>query len=415
MKLITYTTFFIIFNVLIFIIIQCNITSNILIIIPSDIYYINIIRNFYITNIVRYNLSNIFRVVAYTKTMYEKCIKYNIPVEKMDKQIAEDNNSYKQNSINFIKKTRLKHPIIYKYLKIYKYILFLDADVYFFVNPLILFKYLKPESNLMMPCDNNKCTILNYGFLLIKKSKLTIRYFKELIKIEQSCKSYKWQNGEQGIANRYLKSISYIKVQKMKIDIFMDGFNFFKLFSFSLENKLSSLIGFHNDFTLGVDSKIFRLKELGLYKIDYNMQEIKSYQYLYYNGSTNVIYNETINILSHLIYLCKVLNRTLILPKFDCKFNRKCTFVELFNLECFSKCNIKYKENNIFNMIFEVFKNSYTYLTSYSSYYKKYKSNLLIIDKLSYQSFYKTNKCVIKDYFWQKSYNECSYVSDDLL
>lgn len=39
------------------------------------------------------------------------------------------------------------------------------------------------------------------------------------------------------------------------------------------------------------------------------------------------------------------MNRTLILPQFDCKMNRKCTFVEMFNIECFNKCNIKYREN----------------------------------------------------------------------
>lgn len=150
------------------------------------------IRNFYITNIVKYKLSNKFIVAAYTLEMYKKCKNYQIPVEKIDNPIAENNNShsYKIVSEDFVKKTRLKNPIIYKYLKIYKVILFLDADIYFMVNPLTLLNYFDSKSDLMMPCDNIDCSILNYGYLLIRQSNRTFKFFKELINIESNCTSY---------------------------------------------------------------------------------------------------------------------------------------------------------------------------------------------------------------------------------
>lgn len=331
-----------------------NISQSILIIVPSDFYYFNLVRNFYISNIVKYNLSNIFIVAAYTNKMYMKCKEYKIPVSKIDNQISEDNISNKITTEYFVKKTRLKHPIIYKYLKKYNILLFLDADVYFLVNPLTLLYYFNIKSDLMMPCDDLQCNLLNYGYLLIRKSKKTLKYIKELIDIESNCKSYKWNNAEQGIANRYIKKISYLTIQKMKINIFMDGFNFFKYCSFNIDSRLSQLIGFHNDFTIGIESKEYRLKELGFYKIDNEIKYIKKYRYLYYNGSTSLNINETIRILSFLLYLSKCLNRTLILPQFDCKMKRKCSFVELFNIECFNRCNYNYKENISFLFLFNI-------------------------------------------------------------
>lgn len=309
------------------------------------------IKNFYISNIIKYNLSNIFKVVAYTEYMYKLCKRQNIPVDKLDKYIEEDNSSYKINSPNFIKKTRLKHPIIYKYLCKYKYLLFLDADVYFFVNPLTLADYFDSECDIMMPCDNKECSILNYGFLLLRRNKKSLKYISDLINIERNCKTFTWDYGEQGIANRYIKNNSYIKVQRMIIDKFMDGKNFFNYYSFHFYNKNTSLLGFHNDFTIGITSKLYRLKELSLYNYDDEIQEIMNYKYFYYNGSCSKNISITIKLLTYLLLLCKKYNRTFILPQFECDKRRKCTFVELFNIECFIKSNIRFVENISFYLM----------------------------------------------------------------
>lgn len=127
--------------------------------------------------------------------MYLQCKTNKIPVELMNNYIKEDNNSNsnKITSPNHVKKTRLRHSIILKYLYKNNYLLFIDADIYFFKNPKILFSYFRPHYDMIMPCDNKKCDILYYGFIFIRKSKNTIKYFKELIKIEKECKDYGWK------------------------------------------------------------------------------------------------------------------------------------------------------------------------------------------------------------------------------
>lgn len=138
--------------------------SNFLIIIPADLYYLDSIRNFYITVVKFYNITE-FKVVAISNEMYRKCKEYNIPVDLSPKIIKENNEGNKILTIGFAKKVRLKHPIFLKYLKTTIYLLALDADIVFFKNPMILLKYINSSIDIVMACDDSACSRLNYGLM----------------------------------------------------------------------------------------------------------------------------------------------------------------------------------------------------------------------------------------------------------
>lgn len=137
-----------------------------LIIIPADLYYFDTVRNFYITVIKYYNITD-FKVIAISEEMYKKCKEYEIPVDLSPKLIKEGLEGNKIHTIGFAKKMRLKHPIFLKYLKTTTYLLALDADIVFLKNPMILLKYLNSSFDMLLACDGVECDVLNYGLMYI--------------------------------------------------------------------------------------------------------------------------------------------------------------------------------------------------------------------------------------------------------
>lgn len=138
--------------------------ANFLIIIPADLYYFDTIRNFYVTIIQHYYITN-FKVIATSEEMYSKCKQYSIPVDLSPKLIGELAEGNKILTEGFAKKMRLKHPIFLKYLKTTTYLLAIDADIFFFKNPMILLKYLNSSIDMVLACDDLRCSRLNYGLM----------------------------------------------------------------------------------------------------------------------------------------------------------------------------------------------------------------------------------------------------------
>lgn len=137
-----------------------------LIIIPADLYYFDTVRNFYITVIKYYNITD-FKVIAISEEMYKKCKEYEIPVDLSPKLIKEGLEGNKILTVGFAKRVRLKHPIFLKYLKTTTYLLALDADIVFLKNPMILLKYLNSSFDMLFSCDVTGCDSLNYGLMYI--------------------------------------------------------------------------------------------------------------------------------------------------------------------------------------------------------------------------------------------------------
>lgn len=195
----------------------------------------------------------------------------------------------------------------------------------------------------------------------------------------------------------------------------MDGFTFFNKINF-LYNRSSNylkLIGFHNDFTYGITSKTYRMKELGLYILDDNKYfSSQTNKYIYYDKelvTTNK--NELSKLLSTLVYISKKLNRIFIFPRFVCGRN-KCAFVRIYNLEYYEKtCGKYYRENSfLYSKIIP------SYLLENAKKIEKIEkendinsisnieSHLIIITEINYFNLQYCN-CFRNDDYWQKKYN----------
>lgn len=194
----------------------------------------------------------------------------------------------------------------------------------------------------------------------------------------------------------------------------MDGLNFFNQVNF-LYNRSSNflkLIGFHNDFTTGIISKTYRMKELGLYILDdNNYYSSKTNTYLYYSNEVmpkNT--TELSTLLSSLVYISNILNRTFIFPRFICG-KVKCTFVRIYNLEHFEKyCGTNYRENSFLfsskipsNLVNKSIKIDIIKSDSDINNLYNIKTSLMIIKNIDYSNKQHIN-CFISDDYWQKKF-----------
>lgn len=250
---------------------------------------------------------------------------------------------------------------------------------------------------------------------MFRNSKFTIKYLNDLIEIERKCNKWDWDHSEQSLANIYLKSINFSYTMSLSNTIFMDGLNFFNQVNY-LYNRSSNylkLIGFHNDFTFGITSKTYRIRELGVYELDDNeYYSSRNNKYLYYIKEINInSTNQLSKILSTLVYICKILNRILIFPRFPCGKN-KCTFVRMFNLEYFERmCGVNYRENSFLNS-----NNIPSYLVKRKKLIKeiekeddirnlsKIENHLIIINEIYFTNLQYVN-CFRDDDYWQKKCN----------
>lgn len=233
-----------------------------------------------------------------------------------------------------------------------------------------------------------------------------------MIKIEKNCKSLNWGDLEQGLANRYMKSINYTHITSIRISIFMDGQHFFDRINY-LYNKSSNylnLIGFHNDYTFGIIAKTYRLKELGLYILDDNeYYSSKTNKYIYYSSELLSINNT--ELLSTLVYIGKKLNRIFIFPRFACG-NNKCNFVRIYNLEYFEKmCGRDYRENSFLysnqipsNMLLKSKKIDKIEKESDLNDLNNIESQLLMVKNIKYLNVQYIH-CFREDDYWQRKFH----------
>lgn len=108
------------------------------------------------------------------------------------------------------------------------------------------------------------------------------------------------KDNDQDLLNRAIKEAkTYITNKILPFNKFWNGFEFFELrhIFFAEQFECQECYTIHNNWILGFEAKEYRLKELSLYKfdynnyyssdvnnyltIDYNKQE-RSYEYLYY-------------------------------------------------------------------------------------------------------------------------------------
>lgn len=335
------------------------------IIIIGDLNVLTMVRNFYIEVILKFEVPN-FSMIVWNPSSYEKYKNHKIPVEyspiPVDDEIGCDNQfssaAYKMNK-------RLN--IISYYLKQNMTVLHIDSDLYFYKNPLILLENVNPNDDIIYSCDDPPlCVGLNFGLFYVKPSKSTIELFERSTKLSQISPLI-GPFYDQDFIN-WLLMYKRVKLNYKVIEHsdFQIGWKYFEYKNrFIDEPNNINCIGFHNNGIQGHIGRIYRLKELNLWKIDFDeYYSSKSRKYIMYSGKIeSTKYNTYEYIMIYLMYLGEELNRTIIFPRFynpKDRYNISRSFTDYWNLYYFDNTfGSNYRENISFFIYYFIIYNSF--------------------------------------------------------
>lgn len=195
--------------------------------------------------------------------------------------------------------------------------------------------------------------------MYIKPTNKSIKLFERLLKILNIAQS-DFDFTEQGITNLVLSSnrMKNLKYGVLDMNLFLNGFVYFYYFKNFVDEecKLYS-IGFHNNCIYSAVGKIYRFRELGLWKLDDDeYYSSKSRKYIKYSSIIRTT-DRAIERMIYLMYLGKELNRTIIFPRFlneeyD-EIPRLVSFIYIWNIAYFEKTyGNNYRENISFSFSF---------------------------------------------------------------
>lgn len=139
------------------------ITNNFLILVFGDTYYIDIIRNLYENVIRKYNIKQ-FAVATVSLNAFHKFKALSIPVFFSKYNITDYVEFTNIHSKSFVKKMHIRTYILLHYISIGQSLLHIDADTYYFTNPLHMYN-MKKETDIVFACDNPECDTYNTGYM----------------------------------------------------------------------------------------------------------------------------------------------------------------------------------------------------------------------------------------------------------
>lgn len=210
-------------------------------------------------------------------------------------------------------------------------VLYLDSDVILFKDP---FPVLNSYSgyDLIAQKDGYICA----GFMYLHPTKETIK----LLEITMDLRSKLRNADDQKAINIVIKNQTSVKLFLLPDNMFSSGAVFFKKHSYYWDKISDSQIMMHNNYVIGTQNKLYRLKEMKLYKLDVDgeysnpngryltLEKWRTYFFLQF-------YIDNESDLSLAIKLANRLNRSLIIPPIKCATtNNYCTLCDVFKKHC---------------------------------------------------------------------------------
>lgn len=200
------------------------------------------------------------------------------------------------------------------------------------------------------------------------------------------------KDNDQDLLNRAVKEAkSYADIKKLPYKQFWNGLEFFEFqhIFFAEQFECQDCYTIHNNWMLGFEAKEYRLKELHLYKFDYDGyyssdnnyylsldydEQERTLEYYYYLLFYFIDRNDKMTLMLGL-YLANISNRIVILPRFKCydvkhkttpicsTADTECNFLVHWNIKRFNSVfKAKYRESvyiiYIYIYIIDIFNSS---------------------------------------------------------
>ena len=307
--------------------VAANASPDKVIILPSTVDggYQHMALNYYEFNLHRLNITN-FVFMCIDKEACDVLRNFCIPAYLFAK-VAHGDKAFKFQDQQFVDKATTKLRIAQSALKLGYHVLLTDLDIVFLKNPFNHF-----------PCDACDVQIqtnrpesekrqgfyqLNSGFIYIRKSPAITEAFGEMVRRHD--KNPKLH--DQNIVNEVL--IENMKAKKLKVvnlpyNTWPVGMAYFgverseKRDFYDLSKPDDNVIVIHSNWMVGIVPKIYRLKEHLMWVVDYNRyySDPQRNYIMYENPAKNGKTMEK-SALSSAFGIASVLNRTVILPRFD--------------------------------------------------------------------------------------------------
>lgn len=234
--------------------------NNSIMLMCTDSGYINMFLNsYYVCNLQQYK--NLV-VTCLDKPCYNQLKKMNISVALVS---AESDNLVNTSKASSFGSPAFRNKVHWKLIMLIQAIyqnvrvLYLDSDIILFKDPFpVLNSY--TGYDFLAQRDDTVCSGFMYLFPTSMTKQMLIKALEIRPKLEKA--------GDQKAINTVVENNTSIKLLYLPDDQFSSGAQFFRTHSYYWERVSDSQIMMHDNYVVGMKNKIYRLKEMKMYKLD---------------------------------------------------------------------------------------------------------------------------------------------------
>ena len=311
--------------------------------------FVDMTINFYLTCLKPHNIEN-YLILTMHESTCKNLAGYPIKCVQYTSNVAGNAKASNFGSQQFISKMNIRTDMIIDALKLNISVLHSDIDVTYYKNP---FDYLNcPRSHChLAPLKDNKA--LNAGFLLVHPQALPVyEHMRQLAKDNPKMNDQEQLN--KAVKTQKEKD-EHFRLNVLPIQQFQCGKHFYqnknkKRYFADTMTPCPECVVVHNNWIVTMAAKVYRAKEVHQW-----MNDEKQYytsttrKYITYDNSpeANQTKPQQLETLKMAIIISKILNRTLILPKFYCESNQECALNSLLKVELFDRAfGPQYREHS---------------------------------------------------------------------
>ncbi len=274
---------------------------------------IHVALNFYECSILPHNITNIL-FISVIQSACTQLYQLNIPcfafVNKMAGKVAS-----KYGTEVFYAKMNIRTNFLRYALEWGYSVLLSDIDMIYFRNPFPYFDCANCEIESLQDGWEN---YLNAGFLFIKSSEETISLYRRMV-VEAKMDP---DSEDQTILNSFVKQMN-ISYRVLDTNKFLCGWTYYTLpkrYFADTAVSCDDCVVVHNNWIVTVEAKVYRAKEMlhWFYDGDGYYTNPDARYIIYDNYDVTDFFNTQRNALLRALAIGKVLNRSVILPKFHC-------------------------------------------------------------------------------------------------
>ena len=303
-----------------------------------DITYVSMALNLFLTSFKAFNITNHLFVASDHLGCLELLSRGAHCVQYANISIGSGPSYFNQRDYNV--KACVKPRIVLDCLEAGFDVLLVDLDIVFLKNPLPSIQECK-DCDFVAQIDPDAAEI-NSGFYLVRHTTSGLTLFRNVVE-----RIANHPRGDQEYVNEALRDFNgTIKIQRLPPDLFPLGNSFFQFGrrQFAGDNPCGECIIVHNNYIVSLQAKIYRFKEYGMWAVDldgyYSDRTRKYITYgnpidFYTHDDYKDIDTESMELssLKNALIIGRILNRTVIMPKFHC-YRRSNKRVKMCHFGC---------------------------------------------------------------------------------